>query len=852
MLKKNNTTLFFILFFTFKIYIFNGQIVSEKKSLLSILTNIEEIFEVRFSYASENINGIFIVPPSNNLTLTEKINYLNNQTPLLFSQLDSRFITIVLKNENDKYCGIIMNEFTGEILEGAHITSFNDRYSTSSNQRGNFYLPTNIELEKIRISYLGYKDIIVPVSKLEQGKCIELYMQLTISELDQVYISSYFTKGIEKQFNGSTTITTDQFGLLPGQIDNDVLKIIQVIPGIESVDETASNINIRGGSQNENLVLWDDIKMYQNGHFFGLISAYNPDLTQHVTVYKNGTSSRYGEGVSGVIDMKSKNSLSDSFTGIAGFNLINLNAYFNIPITSKIGVQLSGRKSINQFFESSVYKSYADRIFQDTEITNVQIADNLTPILTDEDFNFYDFSAKLLCNFSDKDKLRINFLTIKNSLDFTEVVEESSLSKTSNLKQESIVGGISWARNWSKKTETIVFAYGSSYDLKSTNKDILTTQEILQENEVLETGLKLDANLIITEKIKIKTGFHYSETGIANTQDVNLPRFRFYEKNVIQSYIAFGDLVYKPKGNNTILNLGIRSNYYSKVNSFLIEPRLSLHQKLAKGFAIEILGEFKSQTTTQRIDFQSDFLGIEKRRWILANNENIPIIKSKQASIGLLYNKNNWFINLEGYYKNVEGITSSNQGFQNQFQYVKTTGKYNVKGAEFTLHKKLKSFSYWLSYNYSKNDYNFEELTPSEFLNNVDIKNSFTIASTYNYNNFKVSLGIQGHNGKPYTVPVKGNEIIIIDFEEFINYDLPNAERLPNYFRANFSTEYLWDISENVKLKFNFAILNLLNTKNTLNTRYVLIPDENGNSQVNRIDEISLGITPNFSFQVLF
>ena len=134
---------------------------------------------------------------------------------------------------------------------------------------------------------------------------------------------------------------------------------------------------------------------------------------------------------------------------------------------------------------------------------------------------------------------------------------------------------------------------------------------------------------------------------------------------------------------------------------------MHLFHKINSGFALELSGEFKSQTATQRIDFESDFLGIEKRRWVLATNDRIPIKKSKQASLGIIYNKNNWFINVEGFYKKVEGITSKSQGFQNQFQFSNTTGNYIIKGVEFVLNKKIKDFSGWVTYSYNKNDYEF-------------------------------------------------------------------------------------------------------------------------------------------------
>jgi hypothetical protein len=85
-----------------------------------------------------------------------------------------------------------------------------------------------------------------------------------------------------------------------------------------------------------------------------------------------------------------------------------------------------------------------------------------------------------------------------------------------------------------------------------------------------------------------------------------------------------------------------------------------------------------------------------------------------------------------------------------------------------------------------------------------------------------------------------------------IQFDAPNNERLPDYFRADLSAEYLWKLSPSIDAKINIALLNLLNTENTINIRYALARDENNEITVNQIEEISLGITPNFSFQVLF
>src|SRR5690606_3699424 len=124
---------------------------------------------------------------------------------------------------------------------------------------------------------------------------------------------------------------------------------------------------------------------------FGLISAFNPDLTKKETIYKNGTNIRYGEGVSGVLDMRSKNTVSSKTEAGIGFNLINGSGFLDVPISEKASIQVTGRKSINEIWESPIYKNYTQRIFQDSEINNPENNQNNIGISTDENFSFYDF-----------------------------------------------------------------------------------------------------------------------------------------------------------------------------------------------------------------------------------------------------------------------------------------------------------------------------------------------------------------------------------------------------------------------------------------------------------------------------
>ena len=133
--------------------------------------------------------------------------------------------------------------------------------------------------------------------------------------LNEILITNIFTSGIDKTKDGNLTLNSEKLGALPGLVEEDVLQITQVLPGVESINESVADINIRSGSHDQNLILWDGMKMYQSGHFFGLISAFNPLITKNVIIIKDGTSAAYTDGVSGTIDMRSKDQLVDSIAG---------------------------------------------------------------------------------------------------------------------------------------------------------------------------------------------------------------------------------------------------------------------------------------------------------------------------------------------------------------------------------------------------------------------------------------------------------------------------------------------------------------------------------------------------------
>lgn len=662
----------------------------------------------------------------------------------------------------------------------------------------------------------------------------------SLQHLEEVIITDYLTSGIYKNNTGSISIKPEQFGILPGLIEADVLQTIQALPGVLSVDETVSNINVRGGTHDQNLFLYDGIKMYQSGHFFGLISAFNPQLTHKISVIKNGTSAKYGDGISSIVDMQLSDKISSDTNIGLGLNLISADGYAKVPLGKKTEIQVAARRSVTDILDTPTYNNYFDRVFQDTDLTNTEDA----AVSKDEHFYFYDTAIKFLYDLSEKDKIRFNFLNIYNALDYNEEATINTTNEASNsqLKQHNIASGITYERQWNTKLNTFAQIYYSNYDLDATNFDILNNQRLIQENEVVDGGLKLHANYNLSPTLNINGGFQFTEVGISNLEDVNNPVFRSYIKRVIRTYSGFAEAHFQSKNKNTSVRLGIRDNYFKKFNLHLVEPRLHINKRFLNYFRAELSAEYKSQSTTQIIDLQKDFLGIEKRRWVLANNTTIPVVKSKQASFGLSYNKNKLLITAEAYIKQVNGITTRSQGFQNQYQFVNAIGDYEIKGIDLLINKQFQKFGTWLSYSYSKNDYTFEDLNGgASFPNNFDITHVIDFAGTFTLDDLKLALGLNWHSGRPFTTPNyedSNNNTII--------YQSPNNSRLDDYLRTDFSATYQFNLGKN-KAILGASIWNLLNQKNTINTYYAI-----NDGKISKIENQSLGITPNFSLKIRF
>lgn len=846
---NSKSTLYFCLLFIWSVL---AQSQSTEP-LTAVIKKLQERYDVQFNYASTVVENIVVDLPNDFLTLEECLKFLNNRSDLEFIRVSNKIVTI--RGKPKRLCGYLKDKDTGEPLP--YVTIQSSINATIANEEGYFELDKLNENDVIRIKHLGFQPLKREVALFNPNDCDTISLVPFEEKLEEVIVSDFLIRGIDKLNNGSVELDFDQFSILPGLIEDDVLQTIQALPGIQSVDETVSNINIRGGSNDQNLITWDDIKMYQSGHFFGLISMYNPDITQKVELRKNGSEASETDGVSGTIAMKTDEYLNSEFTGSIGVNLIDANGYADIPLGKKASLQIAARKALSDFAETPTYSNYFKRISQDTEIER-----NSDAVMnSDIAFDFYDTSFRLLYIPTDKDRLRINFIYTANEVIFNENAEvnQENEIRESELNQNSIAVGVFYKREWSENFNTFLSVYNTDYKLDAKNANILDNQRFLQENKVSETGIKVKFLNKIGSRINLVNGYNYVETKVTNLDNVDNPLYLLLEGEVLQTHSVFSEIRVSSKDSKTTLNAGLRLNYLDKLGELeeldgftkqLWEPRFSFNQILGKYAAMEILGEFKHQSTSQVINFQNDFLGLEKRRWQLANNQSIPIITSKQMSLGLNYNKNGWLINVVPFFKQVDGITSQSQGFQGPYEFSRTSGYYNATGLDVLFRKQFQNNSMWVSYAFLNSDYFFNEPPPetdlpTNFSNNYNITHGLTAGGNYAIGKLLFALGVNWRTGKPFTKTVLNEEVV----DGKINYNSVNENKLRDYLRLDFSTIYNFNWGENNKMQMGLSIWNILDRNNIINTFYRLNSSE---ELANRINQNSLGITPNFSLKFLF
>ncbi|WBX72487.1 TonB-dependent receptor plug domain-containing protein [Tenacibaculum retecalamus] len=659
-----------------------------------------------------------------------------------------------------------------------------------------------------------------------------------------------------------------QLGVLPGLTEPDVLESLKIIPGVQSPDETAAGIYIRGGTPDQNLIFWDGIKMYYSGHFFGMLSAFNPYTAKKITLSKSGTQARYGNKIAGVIDIKTENNIPKKTTGGFGFNMTHADAYISVPFSNKLALTTSFRRSFTDVFDTFTFNKLSNRVFQTIDAN--QERNILTKNISfdrDNHFYFSDYSTKLIYKPSVKETLSLSFLHTTNKLSYSFKIPLYKDLYKDDLSIKNNGLSFLWEKELNPKLTQNFKTYFSSFNLSYYGNynyiDNYLIQQSIKNNSVNDFGFSYSLNYQRNERTNFLFGYDFlsNETEYllehnTNLEGNNITNAVQKDKGTNNTHSLFTEYIYDT--NEWKINTGVRFNYFDKINKLVVEPRLYLEKKITTDLNFKASLEQKHQTLGQIIEFQTSSLGfdLENQIWAQVNNDDIPLQKSFQISSGILFSKNKWKIDLDTYVKSVSGMTSQTRGYNDQTTDF-SNGEGKIFGIDLLINKKFKNYRTWINYSYTKNQFKFLDLENTFFPANHDITNYFSWSHAFKYKNYEFSLGWSHRSGNPYTKALElktdtntGSLLIVLDTDHI------NSNRLPKYHRLDGSITYSFSFSEKWKGKLGFSILNIYNQKNIISRSYTAIPILNNDNtitfELGKIDKLSLGINPNLVFRVSF
>lgn len=673
---------------------------------------------------------------------------------------------------------------------------------------------------------------------INKAEDIETDFQL----LKEVVINEYLTRGITKNIDATFKIQPKQLDILPGLIEADVLQSIQELPGVISPNETATGLNVRGGTSDQNQIIWDGINIYHSGHLFGMVSSFNPNVTQNITFYNKGTNPRFGEQISSVVDISTTNSIAKKTNLGFGINGISADAFLETPIIkNKLSILLAYRISYENLYESNTFKKIEQKVFQ-----NSSIIDNG---ISEENFHFKDYNLKLNYQLNNNNLLSASLIHIDNDLKHDYQDSNINAYYQDFIDTENNGYSLNWNKKWNDKINQVTKLSYSNYWL---NYNFITEDEQNQisrfdkENKIKDYNFSSEVSILNEDNDKLSLGYQSSlkKVNYAFIETTDMPYVLDENDSKINTHSFYSN--YSSRHSESFnFDLGIRANYYNQLNTFRLEPRILLIKNLNNNLKLQASGEIKNQIIYKIEESIFSDLSLENELWRLSNGNDAPIINSKHVSLGLLYHNNGWSFDFDSYYKKIKGISSLFLGFNNEDNSNYFIGNQNIYGVDFYAKKDFYKFKTWLSYSINKIDDKFDDLNNDNYFTaSNEINHAISTTIAYKTKRFQVALGWKWHTGKPYT------STTINPDDNSVNFIGINTERLPNYHRLDVSSVYNFSFSKesNMKGKIGLSILNLYNRSNFLSREFTgnNIP----NDPIIIEDYYSLQITPNFLFRV--
>lgn len=627
--------------------------------------------------------------------------------------------------------GYIRDVDTGESLIGATVYDLHSKQGTIANVYGFYSLTLPADTVKLRVSFVGYSTA-NETFQLDKDRTLDFSLQ-SGSVLEEVIVTAEETIETLPQMS-TVSVPIEQIQQAPvlmGEVD--VLKTIQLLPGIQGGNEGTSGVYVRGGGPDQNLILIDGVPVYNASHLFGFFSIFNADAINNVSVVKGGFPARYGGRLSSVIDISMKEGNNKEVKGKGSIGLISSRFTIEGPI-----------KNENTSFILSGRRTYIDLLTRP-----------LVKAATDGDvvagYFFQDLNAKINHRFSDRDRVYLSFYGGKDKFyardryDYSwDDVEESEYE--AGLQWGNVITAVRWNHLFSPKLFSNVTGTFSTYNFEIFDKykevredgDNLN-EEISYLSGIRDFALKADFDYMPHPDHHVKFGSmaisHRFKPGVFAfdsevEQDTTFGAksdYSFEVSTYVENDFAIGDRLR--------INAGLHAALFSAEGEQFasLQPRVSGRYLVSSDFSIK--ASYAEMTQFVHL-LANGGLGLPTDLWVPATDRIKPQ-ESWQVAVGAAKSAGKYELSIESYYKEMENLIEYTDGAtffntDDDWEEKVVSGEGRSYGVELLLQKKTGRLSGWVGYTLSKTTRQFEELNFGEvFPYKFDRRHDVSIVSVY-------------------------------------------------------------------------------------------------------------------------
>ncbi len=875
-------SLCFFLFFFFQLDHQAQDIYASERNSISLktaLSQLEKSNGVYFSFDPSEIKGVQVPQVSFNGDLSGVLKALLSNTNLIFQKIDDKFY--VVKKANSKFIQLkVLDEETNEGLPFATIKQKNTNQGIVTDEAGNAKLVLPNPKEAIlQVTYLGFKTYEIKVDSFDEIANLAIKMETEPLYLNDYEVKEYLNPGIASDPKANSfKILPQEMEILPGLSERDVLLSTQIISGVNSNDESASGINIRGSSRDNTLLYWNNVPIYHTAHYFGNISSFIPSSISTLDIYKNYIPVKYGGASAGLISLESRNEIDRTFKTEVSVNMTHADGFLKTPFLGNKGsLMVAARRSYNDAIPTWTFNSYGKKLFNSETRDRQGLLENNE---FSNDLNFSDLNLQWNYEPSDRSSVKLSFIRGRSQFDYNEddPDERQNIRQTHRVRNTG--ADISWAYrlndNSSITTSLANSDYSMSYsynnlrnpnnpnddDIQSRSNDINNLEGRFAYAKVLSGGNKLSVGYQFN---------HFEIDNLINTEN-------FLEENQAEDIDSKADVQafftdFNIQATDKLeLVLSGRITHLESIEETYLSPQVKANYTLGKDLLLKSSYGIYHQYLSTIKESQFTLSNAIEQHWLLADDEElVPMVVNEQLSLGLIFNTPDWLVDLDFYKKHIDGLLARNLGFGFTREDGFNQGSENLMGIDLTIRKRWKYLKAWFSYNYQDSEVQFEDLFEESFPSNLNIKHQFNLSTSYTKRNWEFSFGYTFKAGAPYTnidnvilnnrrppPPGPGQGGINDDDDDddaddnfSIIFSEPNGLRLPVYHRFDASIWHRFS-GNGWRGEVGVSFINLFNRQNVYNIGYIVDFNREGNVAILERTKYFLEFTPNMSVRFSF